>query len=292
LPGWDTTFALTKLSFGDGNNGQWKAVGFNLDGLVSTAVSADVCQTSSGGSTATAYPDGNNGIDNSFGKNVLPLILALVPSWVTNVNSGLQQGSFNMLLKSYCLPPTGDVPVLTTKLFDGTALGAIPQFDGTDTWPVAPELLTNPTDPESSTITFDMSSVKGTTFDSGKHQTIVLVLPFSPTTSIKLTLHAAQVTMTLAADRKSATGGILGGVLDTEELVAEVNKIGYSTGLCNSPLFTNLLTTIRQASDIVADGSQDPAKTCNGISIGLGFEMREVQRGPVGPAAPVAMSCP
>ena len=267
-------------------------MGFNVDGLVSTAVSADVCQTNSGGSAATAYPDGNNGIDNSFGRNVLPLILSLYPSWVTDINVGLQNGSFNMLLKSYCLPPTGDVPVLTTKLFEGTALGAIPQFDGTDMWPVSPELLANPTDPESSTITFDMSSVTATTFDSGKHQTVVLVLPlFVPSTQIRLTLHAAQVTMTLAADRKSATGGILGGVLDTEEFVAEVKKIGYSIGLCGSPLFANLLTSIRQASDIVADGSQDPAKTCNGISIGLGFEMREVQLGAVGSAVPVAMSC-
>ncbi len=267
-------------------------MGFNVDGLVSTAVSADVCQTNSGGSAATAYPDGNNGIDNSFGRNVLPLMLSLFPSWVTDANVGLQNGSYNMLLKSYCLPPTGDVPVLTTKLFEGTALGAIPQFDGTDTWPVSPALLSNPTDPESSTITFDMSSVTGTTFDSGKHQTVVLVLPFVSSTRIRLTLHAAQVTMTLAADRKSATGGILGGVLDTEELITEVKNIGYSLGLCDSPLFANLLTSIRQASDIVADGSQDPTKTCNGISIGFGFEMREVKLGAVGLAAPVAMSCP
>jgi hypothetical protein len=292
LPGSDTTFALTKLLFGEGTSGQWEALGFNIDGLVSTAVSADVCQTNSGGSAATAYPDGNNGIDNSFGRNVLPLMLSLFPSWVTDVNVGLQDGSFNMLLKSYCLPPTGDVPVLTTKLFEGTALGAIPQFDGTDMWPVSPALLANPTDPESSTITFDMSSVTGTTFDSGKHQTVVLALPFGPSTRFRLTLHAAQVTMTLAADRKSATSGIIGGVLNTEELVAEVKKVGYSIGLCDSPLLANLLTSIRQASDIVADGSQDPAKMCNGISIGLGFEMKEVQRGAVGPVVPVAMSCP
>ena len=77
-----------------------------------------------------------------------------------------------------------------------------------------------------------------------------------------------------------------------EELVAEVKRIGYSIGLCDSPLFANLLTSIRQASDIVADGSQDPTKTCNGISIGLGFEMGEVQLGAVGPVVPVAMSCP
>jgi hypothetical protein len=42
----------------------------------------------------------------------------------------------------------------------------------------------------------------------------------------------------------------------------------------------------------MADGSQDPSKTCDGISMGLGFEMNEAQLGDVGPANPVGMACP
>ncbi len=295
MAGERTVLAGTKLLFGEGNSGQWKKVGFNLDNLVSTAGSKDVCLPNSGAFTTTAYPDGDMGIDNSFGKNLLPQILALYPTWVDDINNGIQNGFFNVLLDMECLPPTGDVPVLLTKLFGGTKLAMAPKFDGTDQWPVAPELLSNPMDPESSTIIFEKSSVKGSAFDSGKGETFILTVPVQSntmTTSIKLTLYAAHLTMTLAADRKSATSGMIGGVLNTEEFVAEIKKVGYLLNLCDGALFMSLITQVRQASDIMADGSQDPTKTCDGISMGLGFEMKEVLLGDVGPPTPVGKACP
>ena len=289
-----TVLALTKLDFGEGMNGEWKKVGFNIDGKVSTANSTDLCKPNSGAPTSVPYPDGDNGIDNSFGKNLLPTILSLDPTWVTDVNGSLQQGAFNVLLKMYCLPPTGDVPSMTTKLFVGTPLGMTPKFDGTDMWPVAPELLDNPMDPMSSSIVFANSSVMGSTFDSGTNQTFLITIPLTVqgmATSIKLTLYSARTTMTLSADRKTATGGMIGGVLNTEEFVSELKKVGYVLNLCNS-LLAGLITQARQASDILHDGTQDPTKTCDGISIGITFEMASVQLGIVGPAAAVGMSCP
>jgi hypothetical protein len=295
MSGEGTVLAGTKLAFGEGNSGQWKKVGFDLDGLVSTAASKDVCQPNSGALTITPYPDGDDGIDNSFGKNLLPQILALYPTWVTDINNGIQSGFFTVLLKMFCLPATGDIPVMVTKLYGGTTLGTKPKFDGTDLWPVAPELLSDPMDPQSSTIVFSKSSVKGDAFDAGKNETFILTVPIATmnsSTSIKLTLYAAHTTMNLSPDRKSATGGVIGGVLNTEEFVAEIKKVGALLGLCDSSLFENLLTQVRQASDIMADGTQDPTKTCDGISMGLNFEMKEVQIGAVGPKTPVGDSCP
>jgi hypothetical protein len=109
---------------------------------------------------------------------------------------------------------------------------------------------------------------------------------------LTLTIHDARLTMTLAADRKSATGGLVGGVLDTEDVVAQVTSIGASLGLCASAVLPNLVTQVRQASDILADGTQDPTKTCDGISIGFGFTMAPAQIGGVGPASPQATTCP
>jgi hypothetical protein len=295
MSGEGTVLAATKLTFGAGNSGQWKKVGFNLDGLTSTVTSTDVCQVNSNAMPVVPYPDGDNGIDNSFGKNLLPLILSLYPTWETDTNTGLQNGFFNVLLKMECVPPTGDVPAFTTKLFGGTALGSTPKYDGTDKWPVSPELLNDPKDPQSSTVLFQNSSVVGTTYDGGKDATFILTIPIKTatmSTSIKLTLYAAHTTMTLAADRKSATNGRIGGVLNTEEFVAEMKKVGALLSFCDSPLFAGLLTQARQSSDIMADGTQDPTKVCNGISMGLGFEMKEVQIGDVGPTAPIGATCP
>jgi hypothetical protein len=290
-----TTLAISKVFFGDGNNGQWKSFGFNIDGLVSTATSTDVCQPNSGAPPSTPYPDGNNGIDNSFGKNLLPTILALSPTWPSDVNANIQAGASDTLFEMNCLPPMGDAPVLVTKFFDATSLGSTPKFDGTDVWPVAPELLSNPMDPDSSTIVYASSSVTGTTFDTGRNQMAAIRFPIGLNgvmTTLNLTLHAAQVQMTLSADRKSATAGMIGGVINTEELVNEIKKIGFLLNLCNNQLLTALITQVRQASDIMSDGTQDPTKTCDGISVGLGFNASQAQRGDVGPQAPMAMTCP
>jgi hypothetical protein len=291
----NTVLAATELFFGEGNSGEWKKVGVNIDNLVSTAASTDLCKPSNGAAKSTPYPDGDEGIDNSFGKNLLPLILTLYPTWVDDINKNILNGFFTSMLKIECLPPMGDAPVLNTKLFAGTPLGAKPLFDGTDVWPVAPELLSDPTDPDSSSIVFGSSSVINSTWDAGKNATFVLTVPLktqNSSTSIKLTVYSAKLTMNLSADRKSATGGVIGGVLNTEEFVAEVKKVGALLDLCDSPVFANLITQVRQASDIMADGTQDPNQTCDGITIGLGFEMKEVKLGDVGPVTPVGDSCP
>ncbi len=283
--------AVSALQFGDGNT--WKQYGFNLDGLVSTDTSTNLCQLNDGAAPDTPYPDGNNGIDNSFGKNLLPIILMVDNTWVSDVSTFLQEGKFTALLELDCLYPTGDESGFTTKAFAGTPLGMPPKWDGTDMWSVEPDLLNDPKNPESSSIVFNGCSVAGQTFNSA-NGTIVLVIPVTwngNSTTLKLTLRDARVSMTLSADRKSAMGGMVGGVLNTEELVAEASKIGYLLGICGTPAYDAIVTLIRQASDIMADGTQDPSQVCNGISVGFGFTMAPAQISGVGPAAPSPNEC-
>lgn len=295
LPNEGVTLALTNLYFGQGMNGEWKNVGLNIDGLVSDATSSDLCQPNSAGSPDVAYPDGVDGIDNSFGHNLLPLILSVVPTWPDGVNAYLDEGRFNTMMKMYCMPDSGDAPVMLTKVFGGTELGSVPQYDGTDLWPVAPEILADPQDPESSTLVFENSSITGQLFDSGTQQTFVLTIPIEfndQSTQLKLTLYGAQVVMTLSEDRRSATGGVIGGVLNTEEIIDQVSKVVAMADLCGDSLYDQVVTLVRQASDIMTDGTQDPSLTCDGISFGVQFEMSEVQIGDVGPESPPGMGCP
>lgn len=294
-PTTGTVFALTLLSFGEGNNGQWKSIGYNIDGLVSDGNSTDVCQPNAGGSADTAYPDGDDGIDNSFGKNLLPLIVGLAPDFEATVNGYLEAGVFNTMVKAYCIPPTGNAEGLTSKVFGGTALGSPPNYDGTDEWPVAPEILSDMGDPESSTLVLENGSVVGDLYDSGDPSTIILTIPIEfqdSTTLLKLTLYHAKITMTLAEDRKSATNGVIGGVLNAEEVVDQMNLVGQAADVCDQNLFQQALTLIRQSADIMSDGSQDPGSTCDGISFGVSFQMAEVQLGPVGPPVLPGIPCP
>lgn len=293
-PGEGITLALTNLYFGEGNSGQWKSVGLDIDGVESDGTSKGLCQPSSGGDPDIAFPDGNDGIDNSFGKNLLPTLLSLSPDFSANTNSALTKGYFNVMLKMYCLPDTGDANIIS-KVFGGTDLMATPQYDGTDAWPVAPEILADLEDPESSTLVFENSSVNGSTFDSGKGVSFILAIPIEyndQTALLKLTLHGAQLKLTLSEDRRSAISGVLGGVLNTEELIDQIKKVGWIADRCDDEAFQAILTYVRQVSDIMTDGTQDPDQTCDGISFGLNLEMKEVQLGEVGPPSDPGMACP
>ena len=71
----------------------------------------------------------------------------------------------------------------------------------------------------------------------------------------------------------TAMAGIISGVLPTADLEQHLAALAgsISTSLCASPTLQSFLDSIGQASDIMQDGTQDPTKTCDGISIGLGF---------------------
>jgi hypothetical protein len=287
-PSDGVVLAIDHLDFGESNT--WQGLGFNLDGKVSTPASTDLCKPVSGGSKATAYPDGNNGIDNSFGRNIIP-VLSQAGSVSGTSNGNIAMGVFTVMFDFVGLTAAADQTGVTTRLYSGTALGMAPAFDGSDCWPVAPELLSTPTDITSSTIVFSQSAVAGNVWTSGAPTTLKLTIPFLGGAVINLTLHQAQVSLTFAADHKSATAGLLGGVLDTEEFIAEVNKAAAALGVC--ALIAPVEPQLRQASDIMNDGTQDPTQTCNGISIGIGFTMKNVQLGGVGPATPPnTMTCP
>lgn len=292
-PSDGVVLAIDTLNFGDVgmDTSASQKLGFNVDSLVSTAQSMDLCMPVSGADKNKVYADGDMGIDNSFGKNVLPLLLNLAPGFSDATTANITDGKFTMMLDFVGLTAAADQPTLTTRLYGGTDLGSPPAFDGKDCWPVVPELLTDPTDIKTSSVVFDKSAVAANKWTSGAAGTISLTVP-AGTSSITLTIHKAQITLDLAADHKSATGGIIGGVLDTEEFIKEIKKAIYSIDPAYCALIGTVEKQIRQDSDILNDGTQDKTKPCNGISIGFGFTMKAVQLGGVGDkATPAAGAC-
>ena len=56
--------------------------------------------------------------------------------------------------------------------------------------------------------------------------------------------------------------------------------------LVTRPLLDGFASSIRKSADILADGTQDPNRTCDAISIGLGFEAVAAKVGAVAAAEP------
>jgi hypothetical protein len=296
----DTVFAIQELFFGDADvNGvpsptAWEVFGFNIDGLVSTSTSTDVCQPANNASKSQVYPDGNNGNDNSFGKNIIPVILGVDPSLSTQGNLPIQTGVETVLIKLDALGAGTDQSNVVAKIYDGASIGSVPKFDGSDCWPVTPSSLTTATDVETAKIQFPASTLVANHWDSNGN--VILTIPVAVMGyTLLLNLHDAHISMDLDAAHQHVVGGQIGGVIDTAELQNQFKQLAGSISqqLCTGAVVQSILNQIAQASDIMNDGTQDPALTCNGVSVGLGFKASRVDFGAIGadPSAPT-MPCP
>ena len=79
------------------------------------------------------------------------------------------------------------------------------------------------------------------------------------------------------------TNGVMAGIIDTTHLIGTIAQLAgrLSTGLCDSGTMETVKRNLKAASDIMKDGTQDPASGCNGISVGVGFEMKKAKVGEV-----------
>ncbi|MFO0758697.1 MAG: hypothetical protein U0359_19550 [Byssovorax sp.] len=285
------TLAISKLYLGDTNrdgtpnkvNG-WKQYGYDLDGQVSTVDSKNLCKPRNNAPPKNVYPDGDKGIDNSFGKNILGIILGIAADAPVKVNQGIADGKFTIMLDMAKLGSGSDYNPILTKLYGGADLGAAPKFDGSDKWPVIQELLNNPADIGSAKVQFPNSYVTGNTWVSGSKGDLVLSLSVQGFT-LNLTIGSALISAELSGDHKTAKNGTIAGILATDVLTSELKKVAgaFDPSLCSGPTVDSIVSQIEQASDILADGSQDPNKDCDGISIGLGFDAAVVQLGDIAP---------
>ena len=107
--------------------------------------------------------------------------------------------------------------------------------------------------------------------------------------NLPLEIEQPAIVLTLTGDHQRATG-TLAGVLRTEVVVASLRQLAgsFDASLCGGATVESITTQITQSSDILADGTQDSARDCDGISIGLGFDASAVMLGAIGDATPVA----
>ncbi|WP_437593986.1 hypothetical protein [Sorangium sp. So ce1000] len=292
--GGGVAFAIDRLFLGetdrDGKKvaGSWKQYGFNLDGKVSSTVSQDLCKPVDDTAPSEVYPDGVDGIDNSFGNKLVSLIANLLSDPSTRVSDAIGNGDFTVILKVDGLGEQASYNPLTAKLYGGATLGAAPTWDGSDRWPVVPELLTDAQNVDSAKVVFPASYVVDDTWVSGPDSQVTFKLNLTVSgTVIGLTIRNVRISMDLAPDHRSVVKGTIAGVLETAVLVEELRGVigAVQPNFCEGAGLETILDQVRRASDIMKDGSQDPSKACDAISIGIGFTAKEVQLGEIAPPA-------
>jgi len=273
------TFALNQLYLGEtGRNGAplkdaWKDYGYNIDGLTTTKESKDVCQRQ-GGADSAKQEDGKEGIDNAFGRTVLGFILGLVPTPSKTINDSVQGGSFTILLEIKGLT---DDPKQTNTGLGGRLLvggsfgeGKKPTFTAADDWPYR----------QSPIVDINGAYINNGTFVNGTGGATVELSLLLQRVSLSLSINRAYITFDHTAPG-DITNGTISGVINTEALVTGIEKVAgrISTQLCGGSTLDTIKQTIRQASDITSNGTNTAGVPCDAISIGLGFNGKQI--GPI-----------
>ena len=272
-------FALNQLFLGEtGRNAAplkdaWKDYGYNIDGLATTKDSKDVC-TRVAGADSAKQEDGNGGIDNAFGRTVLSFIVGLAPTPSKTINDSIQGGSFTILLEIKGLT---DDPKQTNTGLGGRLLvggnfgeGKKPTFTAADDWP----FRQNPI------VDINGAYINNGTFVNGTGGATVELALFIGGVSLSLSINRAYITFDHTAPG-DITNGTISGVINTEALVTGIEKVAgrISTQLCGGSTLDTIKQTIRQASDIRSDGTNAAGVPCDAISIGLGFNGKQI--GPI-----------
>jgi hypothetical protein len=92
------------------------------------------------------------------------------------------------------------------------------------------------------------------------------------------------ISMRVSPDGSAAIGGVISGIVSAETFIKWiVTWRGAFSASCDgaSEWGCCLSSQLRQASDVLADGTLDPSRPCDAISIGLGFEASAVRLGPI-----------
>jgi hypothetical protein len=291
------TFAFTTIEMGSPDTfDDWKDLGYDIDDKRTDSTSKDRCAL---GPHAPIYAieDGDDGIDNSFVRNVVPFLPTKLQ---VEASSAPSEGKQTTLLEIRGLGAGSDYLNLQAALFSSGARldqdgGAVPPaWDGTDEWPVhcermllcydsnTPQLPAN-----ASKDVFPSSYVTSRVWVSGPRAQaprIALSL-WVEGYPLQLTLYRPVITANLAEGNPptAAVDGVISGILNTEELTDSFLRIGAKlyTDFCRSDYQATFADQIRIASDILVDGTQDPARTCDGISLGLGFQLSAAKVGRV-----------
>jgi hypothetical protein len=289
--GTDSVVSVNQLFLGDtdrfGNSDPmaWQLYGYNIDGILSTKTGTNHCKPQLGTPKSKIQTDGPDGLDNSYGANLMPIMATLDAAPSQNTTESIQSGDFTLLFRFANLDSNPSQSSVFAAFYEGAPLGAFPSFDGSDAWDVRPELLTNPSDINSSLFQFPASYVSNGTWVSGDGSGNFEISLGNTSFFPAFRLTHAIITMKIDA-QGNVTDGIIAGVLPTEALVNEFKKVagGFDPGLCDGPTFESIAQQIRGASDIMQDGTNgDPTTECDGISVGLGFSGTRALLGGIAP---------
>jgi hypothetical protein len=283
----DTFFLGETDRSGTASSQAWKAYGYDLDGLTTYETSTDVCDHASGAPRSNQV-DGDYGIDNATGFVLTPILVSAVGVSTLSATTSqfVQDGHWTLQIQVDGMSGKDVEGIAAQVLVSGAYDQGAPAFDTSTDWPV---LASSVRDGgalvryENAYVTSDGIFVSGVV--SSNPIVVPLLLPTNPKSPIHgalaalpLRIHQATITFERSSDDPTRLiNGTIAGVLYTEEIVDAARTCAgqMDTSLCNSA-FNGFADQLRQAQDILQDGTNAQGVPCDAISIGVGFTARLV----------------
>ena len=247
----------------------WRGYGYDLDGRATTAAdsaeSKGSCKRAAGSSSAV-LADGLDGIDNNFGARILPLVSSVSPDAEKIANDNLAAGQWTLLLRLDNVGPVDNASV-PGALYVGHS------WDGTR-WQIADVSTLDGATVDKPKVRLDQGYMAGGLWVSnelGKETLPVTLVMFGVATTFPLESGVISVRVS-----DGLQGTVAGGTVTTE-LLAAFAPLLETFGICKgSSTFEFFAKAVAASPDLVsrAPKLQDPTKSCDAVSQGLGFEMK------------------
>jgi hypothetical protein len=264
---------LTRRGTTTSDANAWAQFGYDLDSRTTTLedsrISNNSCKRREGSPTGV-LKDGALGRDNNFGLHVMSVMKSLKSDIEEAVNSEITEGRRTILIRLDNVggPDNASVP---GSLYLATARTSPPSFDGSDEWPVDNASLDSTT--KQPLARFAKGYMAGSVWVSGELGSGTTTLP------MPLLMQWAMVPMdgvVISFDTTSGvdSDGTIAGAMGVENMITALAPGAKAAGICpGNATWEQVTSTITQSADLVlgVPSLQDTARTCDAISVGIGF---------------------
>lgn len=273
----------------------WREWGYDLDDRCTTSVAAAAEGHCKPVGDPTYLVDGLACRDNNFGARFLSLLVAGTKSnFEADTVSSLLGGSATWMMRFDDVGEGDDDPYVPGAFYVTSATDDPPRFDGTDLRDVLSDSVVG-ADLDKPITRFPKGYLKGGVWVSGELTAATLRIPFGKRASAPLAYDAMVMTTKLSADRTKASGGVLAGALSVPAFEAFLAPIAADSKICpGDPLYKSIVGAIARYPDLSlgAPSLQDPTRSCDGVSMGVGFELAPVKPpAKVVPVTPPVSNC-
>lgn len=273
--------------------GAWEDWGWDIDGLCTGATAS--AQAGSCQKSAAVAPDqirdGQACRDNNFGSQIVPQLNIYNNQFENDTNNGLLDGTASWLFVLEDLGDGADDAYVPGKLYLMAPMGEKqkPAWDGTDVRSILPRSVAGG-DLKMATVNFPKGYMRDHVWVSGEPVSFETALPIGAKGELMpMAVRSGLIAFQLNPAHTNVvdgTGQVAGALpLSAVEGFLKPFLLTQTTFCPGTSQYQNLMNTVGTYGDVVVDAPkmQDPGKSCDGISFGIGINLAPV-------AAPSALA--